>query len=377
VPAKHSARGKNRHSSWRPDAFVALAVLAVLAAGVAALAFTQPATVAATAALPYAQSGALSYTAPVDPASVYGTSLVVTGEPLYNSSVNTVTVSYAYQFKAAASRAMGGTEHLTATIDNGQGLVRTIDLQPVTAFTGDRFSTSATVPLSSFSAVANAFGQAAGAQGDGSYTVAISPSVVMHGLVGSVPVHATFATAVNFTLNANGLFPPSASSAASTPGVPTTLHPFSVASTGSITVPVQRPNILFLHMSVSTVRALALAVFLVSAVLSALVGLSLLRDTKDESEEVRIAARYASLLVEVTSLPSSVEVVTVSLSTMADLVEVGRRLETPILHERGTTDTYAVVDNGVLYTYRTGPTRGRRPTVNGVAAHDVRVDQTV
>jgi Family of unknown function (DUF5305) len=377
VPAKHSPRGKSRHSSWRPDAFVALALLAVLAAAVAALAFTQPATVAATAALPYTQAGTLSYTAPVDPASVYGTSQVVTGEPLYNSSVNTVTFSYAYQFKAAASRAVGGTEQLVATIDNGQGLVRTIDLQPITAFTGDRFSTSATVPLSSFSAVANAFSQAGGTQGDGSYTVAISPSVVAHGLVGSAPVHATFAAPVNFTLNASGLFPPTASSAASTPGVPTTLHPFSATSSGSITVPVQRPNILFLHLSVSTVRAMALALFVVCAVLGALVGLSLLRDTKDDREEVRIAARYASLLVNVTSLPSSVEMVTVSLSTMADLVGVGRRLEAPILHESGTTDTFAVIDNGVLYTYRTGPARGSGPTGRGVVAHDVRVDQTV
>ena len=377
MPAKQSARGKSRHSSWRPDAFVAFAVLAVLAAAVAALAFTQPVTVAATAALPYAQSGALSYTAPVDPDSVYGASQVVTGEPLYTSSVNTVTFSYAYHFKSAVTRAMGGTEQLVATIDNGQGLVRTIDLQPLTAFRGDQFSTSATVPLSAFSAVANALGQAGGTQGDGSYTVAISPSVVAHGLVGSAPVHAAFATPVNLTLNANGLFPPPPTAGASTPGVPTTLHPFSVASTGSITVPGQRPNILFLHMSVSTVRALALAVFLVCAVLCALVGLSLLRDTKDESEEVRIAARYASLLVEVTSLPSSVEVVTVSLSTMADLVEVGRRLETPILHESGTTDTYAVIDNGVLYTYRTGPARQRRPTDNGVVGHDLHVDQSV
>jgi hypothetical protein len=81
--------------------------------------------------------------------------------------------------------------------------------------------------------------------------------------------------------------------------------------------------------------------------------------------------------VEVTSLPSSVEMVTVSLSTIADLVEVGRRLETPILHESGAIDTYAVIDNGVLYTYRTGPTRHRGRGDSVAAEQNGRVDQTV
>ena len=125
------------------------------------------------------------------------------------------------------------------------------------------------------------------------------------------------------------------------------------------------------------VRTLASAVFLACLVLCLLVGLSLLRDSKDKDEDIRIAARYASLLVEVTSLPSSVEMVTVSLSTIADLVEVGRRLETPILHESGATDTYAVIDNGVLYTYRTGPVRHRVRTESVVATQNGRVDQTV
>jgi hypothetical protein len=344
---------------------------------VAALAFTQPVTVAALAGRSYAQSGTLSYNAPVSPASVYGTSQVVTGEPLYDSSVHTVTFGYTYTFTAATARAVGGTEQLVATIDNGQGLTRTIDLQPVTPFAGDRFSATATVPLSSFAAVANEFSQAAGTQGDGSYTVAISPSVAVHGQVGTAPVHATFATPVSLTLNATGLFPAS-SAGSSTPGVRATLHPFSVTSSGSVTVPVQRSHVLFLHLPVSTARTLAAAVFLASLVLCALVGLSLLRDTKDKDEDVRIAARYASLLVDVTSLPSSVEVVTVPLSTMDDLVAVARRLEAPILHESGATGTYAVIDNGVLYTYRsTGPARQRGRTDTAVMAQDVLVDQTV
>jgi hypothetical protein len=353
--------------------------MAVLAGGVAVLAFTRPETVGATTGLPYAQSGTLSYTAPVSPATVYGTSQVVTGEPLYNSSVDTLTFAYTYQFKGPGTGAMGGTEQLVATINNGEGLVRRIDLQPVSSsFKGDRFSTTATVSLSSFAAVANAFSQVGGTQGNGSYNVAISPSVAVRGQVGTAAVHATFATPVSLTLNASGLFPPTASSAgSSTPGDQASLHPFSVTSSGSVTVPVQRSRNLFLHLPVSTARSLAVAVFLTCLVLGVLVGLSLLRDTKDKDEDVRIAARYASLLVGVTSLPSSVEVVTVSLRTIGDLVEVGRRLEAPILHASGAIDTYAVIDNGVLYTYRAGPARHRGRTDNMVAAPDERVDQTV
>ena len=46
-------------------------------------------------------------------------------------------------------------------------------------------------------------------------------------------------------------------------------------------------------------------------------------------------------------------------------------------HESGATPIYAVIDNGVLYTYRTGPPlhRGRTGTV--VMAQDLLVDQAV
>ena len=54
-----------------------------------------------------------------------------------------------------------------------------------------------------------------------------------------------------------------------------------------------------------------------------------------------------------------------------------RRLETPILHESGATDTYAVIDNGVLYTYRTGLPRYRGRSESVVATQNGRVDQPV
>ena len=83
------------------------------------------------------------------------------------------------------------------------------------------------------------------------------------------------------------------------------------------------------------------------------------------------------MLIDVKSLPGSVEVVVVPLSTMGDLVEVARRLEAPILHETGTVDSYGVIDNGVLYTYRPVPRRPRVLPEELADGHHMNVEEPV
>ena len=73
----------------------------------------------------------------VSPSSVYGTDRVSTGEPLYGSVVKAVTFTYTYVFETPAASALTGTLQLAATVNNGEGLVRTIPLGGVVRFTGD------------------------------------------------------------------------------------------------------------------------------------------------------------------------------------------------------------------------------------------------
>jgi hypothetical protein len=373
--AKRSDSGRTGpRSRWRADVLAACGVIAAAAGAVAGLAYSRPATVAATTSPRYTQSAHLSYSATVSPNSVYGASKVTTGEPMYGSVVSAFTLRYSYRFATAASAAVSGTEQLVATVSNGEGLVRKFDLQPVTAFVGNHFQAVVAVRLSTLTDVAAAFDRVGSGAVAGSYALTITPSVVLHGVVDSVPVSTSLDIPMNLSLSENGVFPPSTSTVVSpTPGASAS-NPFSVASGGAVAVSTKFSNSLLFGISVVLVRKVALIALLASLLAGGLALMALLRETAREDEATRIAARYASMLVEVRSLPSSPEVVVVPLSSFEDLVEVARRLEAPILHEAGVTDSYGVIDNGVLYAYFPVPVDADTPVGGPTALRTASVD---
>jgi Family of unknown function (DUF5305) len=361
---------------WRANALAACGIIAAAAGAVAGFAYSRPATVAAISGPRYTQSGHLSYSATVSPNSVYGTNKVTTGEPMYGSSVNAFTLRYTYRFATSAPASVSGTEQLVATVNNGEGLVRKLDLQPVTAFTGGQFQAVVAVKLSTLTDVAAAFDRAGIGAVAGSYALTITPSVALHGRVGSVPVRTSLDIPMNLSLSANGVFPPSASTVASpSPGASVSSSPFSVGSSGTVAMPPKLSNSLLFGIRVLLVRKFALLALLASLLAAAFAALALVRETEREDEATRIAARYASMLVEVRALPSSLEVIIVPLSSFEDLVEVARRLEAPILHEAGITDSYGVIDNGVLYAYLPVPCDPGTPRGEATDMRRASVDQ--
>lgn len=349
----------------RLDVIVVCSVLAICSAIVAGVAWSRPATTAAS--LAYTQAGRLFYSAPTSPASVYGSAGLNTGQPIYGSVVSTLTVSYAYRFQAAAPASLRGTEQLVATISNGQGINRTIPLQPAaTPFTGERFTVSGTLDLAALRSAASAFAKATGALGNaGAYTVAISPSVTVRGRLGPRPLNTSFSSPVSFSYSAGNLVPASSTASSGTQGQ---AH-FAPKSTGSVSLPAGKSATLLLGLSVADVRVGSLAVLLASLLLVGLVGWPLLRQATSDDEPARIAARYGSSLVEAEAVEAHAGVVVVQLGSFDGLLQVARRLECPILHWGDAGDVYAVVDSGTLYRYRTGPALGTdlasRPEGNG------------
>jgi hypothetical protein len=353
-------RPKRPRAKWRTDVLAASGVIAVVAGAVVGFAYSRPATVAVTSAPSYTQSAHLSYSAKVSPDSVYGANEVTTGQPMYSSAVNAFTLKYSYRFETAAPASVSGTEQLVATVNNGEGLVRTLDLQPETTFSGDHFQAVVTVNLSTLTGIAKAFDQVGVGVGTGTYTLMITPSVVLHGHVDAVPVATSLDKSMNLNLSEDGVFSSSTSATAS-PGAQISSNPFSVASSGTVAVAPKFSNAVVFRVPVLMLRKIALIVLLASLLVAGLAALALLRERNAEDEATRFAARYASMLVEVRSLPSSLEVVIVPLSSFDDLVEVSQRLEVPILHEAGVTDSYGVIDGGVLYTYMPVPREAVAP----------------
>lgn len=360
MPADHFAsRAGQGNSRGRLAIVLAFAVLMLCSSVLAAYSWSHP--LRTVASLPYVQSGQLSYSAPGGPSSLYGTAGLTTGQPVYTNQVQTLHVGYSYRFHSNFPVSVVGTEQLVATISNGQGITRTLPLQPVTPFTGTHFQAAGSLSIPALQAVAAAFDQAAANQPQGTYIVGIEPSVKIHGRLGSTALNTAFTAPVQFQFDTVSLTPGEASpstginadpSQSAIGGSGTGQQSFAPSESGSVTVPAGRLATAFLGVPVIAARVGSLVIIAASLLVVVLVGRGLLDEATSTEERVRIAARYGSSLVEAESLPSAPRVVTVELSSFEGLMHVARRLECPVLHRSGDGDVYAVVDSGTLYSYR-------------------------
>ncbi len=345
--AGKSRRGRSRD---RLDVVLASLLVAVAAAVLAGFAWTRPSTVNLT--VPYEQSGSLSYTTPVSSHSVYGTGRVTTGQPVYLSAVRTLDLSYDYRFASSSLASLSGTEQLVATMSDGQGLTRSIQLQPVSPFRGESFVASARLPLARLSAVAAQFDKALGSQ-NGTYSVQITPSVKAGGTLARAVLRTRFDGAASFEFTGSALVPASAvtgsSTASSAPVSP--VSSLQHVSTGAAETPGGSPAVMFGHLSVADVRLGALVVLLLALLVGLRFALPLLGEFVSSEERVRIAARYGPALVEIDMLGLPTEATLVQVSSFDGVLQVAKRLECPILHESGEVERYVVVDNGTVYEY--------------------------
>lgn len=350
----------------RIDAILACGVVVVCAAVVAGFAWSRPTT--ADSGLRYTQTGRLSYTAPVAPSSVYGTTRVESGQPVYTSAVRNLRLSYAYRFDTPLPAVLVGSERLVATISNGQGVNRRIPLQRVRAFSGRGFVAKATLRLADLQAAAAAFDQANGGLASGTYPVEISPSVEIHGTLAGTKLRRSFTEALRFSFGDGVLMPapvqePTNAVGTTPPGPPS--PKLAAASAGTVTVPGARRATLFAGVSVADARRGSLAALAAALLVAALLARRLVAALGSEDERVRIGARHGLALVETHVLPDEADVVTVRVSSFAGLLHVARRLECPILHRPGNGDVYAVVDNGTLYRYDAGSSSTTDPAQVG------------
>ena len=337
-----------RHSKGKPasklDLVLASSVVALCALVVAALAWSRPARIAQV--LHYTQSASLSYTAALAAGSPYGSPVLHTGQPIYTTSVSSVALTYSYRLSAPVPASLAGTEQLVARIDNGQGLVRSIALQPQPVFfRGSTFVATARLDLASLQAIANAYSSLGGVTSGGSYQVTISPQVHLQGHLGAAALSTSFDKGAAFSFDGSALVPGTGGSQASASSLRS-------SSQGVATVPGGRSAPFLFGLGVGATRILSLAVLAVAAGMAGLFGLPMMREANSPDERRRILARHGSSLVETDSIPGAPEVAVVELSSFEGLLEVSRRLECPVLYSRSEGDVFAVVDNTTLYRYR-------------------------
>jgi signal peptidase I len=348
---------------------VSLGVALLLALLVSAVGFSRP--IHRVAALPgaYQQTGSFSYSAAVKaPTDVYPSGVVKTGQPIYPSVLDAVTLRFEYRFRSALPHHIKGTIELRAlllsTTDTWQELSTVV---PSTTFTGDHASITTDLPLAALYTLINNVSAQSGVAG-ANYSADIQPVVHITGTVGNKPINEQFSPVLPFAVAQTVIRidvpvappPPGATYVpeSASAGLASTLHPVKLGSVPHVVA--NEVAIAKYKVPVSVLRILGI-VFGVLALILAVLHDRLRRRRAKQSDEERIASRFHTLIVPVASLALPPGPVPIAVPDFVHLAGLARFLERPILYEvRDGSRTFAVDDDTRRYVTSAVDRRQRR-----------------
>jgi signal peptidase I len=359
-PAAHLPRP----SGTTAAGIVAVGLLLLLPFTVLALvAFTKAPTAQHPYAIPYKQSGALTYTAEVPPGPAYPEGRVTTGEPIFAHIVKAIDFSFAYRLQATDRQRLGGTIALDADVASSVGWKTTIKLAPPTPFRGSRAAVSGTLDLTSLFALLRSVEKATALSGG--YTLTIVPKVRAAGTVDALPIHTNFTAKAAFTLTPSEV--ESATSSSSAPSTSTeekpAANPLASSTSGTATGTRTAPERLTLGvttLSVATARTIArdaivLIVCAVLAILALLRPLRALIGTRPQDESATIRARYGRMIVPVARVWQLPGVPVIDVEDMEALAQIAEHYDRSILHETAQEgEAFWVTDESGQFRYALG-----------------------
>jgi hypothetical protein len=336
-------------------------VLAPLTA-LAILAYSKPTLAPAPATVPYTQRGTFSYSAATAPGPVYPSGRASTGEPLYLALAHTLSVRYAYRFKAAARHSVSGVGSLDARITSSTGWKQNVQIQKPRRFSGDTVTLSGTLDLAMLPSLIRNVETASGVSG--AYTLELVPHVRIKGAVGGFPLQARLGSPLSFSLTDRELQPsPDSSKPATGAG----------STHGTRLMPASIP---FKVARLDVAKARTIASRGLTAAICALLGCGLalrLGGTRRVGAVAAIESRYRRWVVPVAHVLQPAPSQLVEMSDMAALARLAERYDRMILHESSELgDTFSVAEDGVLYRFAIpAPAQARpepRPKYQPIAA---------
>jgi hypothetical protein len=355
---------------------VTLGVVGLVALLLLAMGFGAPTQRAGVLPSAYRQTGTFSYSARAKvPNAVYVNGAVTTGDPIFRSLVDTMSLRFEYRFASTLPHHITGTIELRALVlSEGAGWQELSTVAPVTAFSGDTTSVTTRVPLQSLYQFIDSVTTQTGVAGT-NYSVDLQPVVRINGTVDGEPISQKFSPVLPFAVSQNAIRI-DAPVAAAPPGA--TYVPSSAASAMSAVLdPVEVGGIPHLvandvsiakyKIPVSGLRTGGVALALL-ALLLALVHDRMRRRRFRRSEEEHIAQRAGAVIVPVAALGSPSGRTPIAVPDFANLANLASFLERPILYEViDGTRTYAVDDDALRYVTaavdrRQGGDRGETPT---------------
>ncbi len=336
-------------------------LLLVITAAALVVAFATP--LHRSAAMPdaYEHTGTFSYTGHTPGLTPdYPGGMLKTGQPIFTSLFNSITLDFRYRFRSQLPHQIHGTVELTASLlSQSTSWQQVYVLEKSTKFTGDTAVTGGPVDLGQLELLLKRLALASGAAGD-SYEVDLQPIVHVTGLVGGHQIRETFSPVLPFTVTSAVVkldvgpasTPPGATYAPSTGGqaLASALHP---AQMGTVQHRVTNfVTVARYHVSVIAARLLGLMLAFALLVVAVVHHLLLRRHVARPIEQ-RIAEHFGCLLVPVDSLGMQEDdSPPIEIHDFASLASLARYLERPILHHVAGGDSYAVDDVSRRYVYR-------------------------
>ncbi len=326
----------------------------------------------------YSQSGHFTYQGPVtSPTPVYPSGFVDTGQPIYPSLVNTVTMKFHYRFASALPHHIHGTVEFRAFLLSRSDTWQEVStIRPISHFTGDQTTVVSALALSGLYSLIGSVTAQANVAGS-TYTADIQPVVHVTGVVDGKAINQTFEPVLPFAVTQNVI-----TLAVSTPVAPPGAT-YSMPSTGSETlsslnpaaagtIPQQVGNVVSIAKYQVSVPFLRWFGMILVGLTLALIGFNEYarrRHTRRTDEELT-AARLHVLLVPVVSYTGRQGQIPIDILRFDHLASLAQFLERPILYEQVAGQrTYTVDDDLQRYVYRPAEDRDQGGEDSGSADH--------
>jgi signal peptidase I len=343
-PNKHGKQ-KNKPSGgssngWFEVALYLLGFLALAFLALSIFSFTQPATRSAND-IEYEQTGIFYYSA-TSPAGIFDTEIIHSGEPIFTKLTCSIIIGYSYNISGPLQE-VAGTHQLIAQItDPGSGWGRTIPLTAVTAFSGNSYSTTATVDLCQFQSLVNTMGEKTGFQPV--TTLKIISKMAVSAKAGGQNVYDTFDSNLVFQFGNVHFYLVDESET----------DPLQSSKIGAIANPSTEANtVKFLgnELNVVGLRSLGIGGLSLSLLGLLILGVYIFEVSKRDPEAL-IRIRYGALIMEVYDRRLDNTASMIEVTSIDDLAKLAERQNAMILHTtRDSVHTYYVQSEGTTYRY--------------------------
>jgi signal peptidase I len=331
------------HDDWTFTLIVVAGVAGVLAI----VAFFHPLTHSVVRDLHYEQNGAFSYAAAVSADStVYASTGVETGQPIYRQLVSQVDFNFDYRIGSESPLQADGTARLIAVLEANDGWQQVIELQPETAFSGSTVSLAGTLDLDQVQSILDNLQSQTKIERQ-NYTIYIVPRIAWKGSVGPEAVDATFSPQLQFQID-----PFELQVVRPDPTGPDPLFPVSDSAVQVTSVQPNTLSIFGLKLPVLATRWAASV--LLALALGGLIGLEIYFNNKARREGAveRIQRKYSGLLVEVSANFPGKDKSIRDLGSIDDLARLAEKEGWAILHGvQGNVHVYFIEGQERVYRF--------------------------